>query len=372
MTNKKKVLFVAHVDSHIQSFHLPYLKMFKQHGYEVHVASCGTTLFPNCDIKHNIPFQRNPLHIKNMKAYSKLKNILNENDFDMIHCHTPVGGVIARLANRFSKHYQTTKMIYTAHGFHFFKGAPIINWIIFYPIERLCAHWTDILITINQEDYENAEKFKLKREGRVEYVPGVGIDIDKINAIPGDKRQLCNGLHISNDSVLLLSVGELNKNKNHQVVIKALPQLPGNYHYVICGVGPLKEKYIQLAKQLGVSDRLHLLGYRSDVIRIMKSSDIFVFPSKREGLSVALLEAMASGMLCLASDIRGNTDIIQNGQTGYIFSCNHFTEKISLFFKSHIFCFDKWHENYNHTFAEKYGIEQIKKKMCQIYGMEGC
>lgn len=314
MKNRKKVLFVAHVDSHIQAFHLPYLKMFKEHAYEVHVASSGDIDFPNCDIKHNVPFQRNPLHFKNVKAYKELKRILNDNDFEIIHCHTPVGGVIARLANRFCRHYQTTKMIYTAHGFHFFKGAPIFNWIIFYPIEKVCARWTDVLITINQEDYENAKKFKLKKGGTIEYVPGVGIDLDKIQAVQGDKEQLCEELQIPINSCLLLSVGELNKNKNHQAVIKALPQLPENYHYVICGVGPLKKKYLKLANELNVSERLHMLGYRSDVIKIMKSCDIFVFPSKREGLSVALMEAIVCNLPCVASNIRGNSDLLNPDQ----------------------------------------------------------
>lgn len=365
MESSKKVLFVAHVDSHIQAFHLPYLKMFKEHGYEVHVASSGDIHFPNCDIKHDIPFQRNPLHFKNIKAYKELKKVLNDNDFEIIHCHTPVGGVIARLANRFSKHYQTTRIIYTAHGFHFYKGAPIINWIIFYPIERFCAHWTDILITINQEDYENAKKFKLKKGGKVEYVPGVGIDLDKIQKVQGNKKELCNELHIPTTSYLLLSVGELNKNKNHQVVIKALPQLPKNYHYVICGVGPLKETYMQLANELNVSDRLHLLGYRSDIIKIMKSCDIFVFPSKREGLSVALMEAQASGLPCIVGQIRGNSDIVNNNENGYLLNMNSFTKELILKLNADI-DYEKFNNN-SIAYSRTYGLHNVKLIMQRIY-----
>ncbi|UTY38147.1 glycosyltransferase family 4 protein [Allocoprobacillus halotolerans] len=365
----KKVLFVAHVDSHIYAFHIPFLKMFHDNGYEVHVASHGDSIFEFCDVKHNLPFERNPFAPHNLKALRELKEIIDEYNFDIIHCHTPVGGVIARIANRMSKNYKNTKMIYTAHGFHFFKGAPLKNWTIYYPIEKLCAHYTDILITINKEDYKIAQKFKLKQDGKVEFVPGVGIDMDKINSIQGQKRKLCDSLQIPTNSILLLSVGELNENKNHKIVIECLPHLPDNFHYLICGIGNMKENYEQLAKQLQVSNRLHLLGYRHDILEIMKSCDIFLFPSKREGLSVALMEAKACGMVCIASRIRGNTDLIKHQKDGYILDLSTFQEDVINIVLKQCNNFPNIINNSLKS-MEVYSLQTILKEMNKIYGLE--
>ena len=179
----KKVLFTATVvKTHINVFHLPYLKWFKEQGYEVHVAAKNDfvnepCIIPNCDKFYDINFARFPFSKANIKAYKQLKKIITENNYDIIHCHTPVAGVLARLAARNCK---KTTVIYTAHGFHFFKGAPLLNWLIYYPVERFCARFTDKLITINKEDYERAQHFKLRKNGKVYYVSGVGIDIEKI------------------------------------------------------------------------------------------------------------------------------------------------------------------------------------------------
>lgn len=251
-----------------------------------------------------------------------MKQLFDNQEYTLIHTHTPISSLITRLAYKRSNIYEACKMIYTAHGFHFFKGNNPIKNFIYRNIEKIGAKYTDVLITINKEDYEAAKMFKLKKNGTVEYVPGVGINIEKINSIQGSKKVLCNELDIPSESTLLLSVGELNDNKNHKVVIKSLPELPDNVHYIICGVGPLKEKHEQLANELKVFNRLHLLGYRTDVIRVMKSCDIFIFPSKREGLSVALMEAMACGLLCIASNIRGNSDLMNSYAYGYMFESN--------------------------------------------------
>lgn len=216
------------------------------------------------------------------------------------------------------------------------------------------------------EDYAAAKKFKLRNNGTVEYVPGVGIDIDKINAIQGNKEELCKELNIPVDSILLLSVGELNDNKNHKVVIECLPELPKNVHYLICGVGSLKEQHEEFAKKLDVLDRLHLLGYRNDVIRIMKSCNVFIFPSKRKGLSVALMEAMACGLPCIASNIRGNVDLIENGVSSLL--CNpikneEFSNAIKLMNQD--ICNKFRTENTN--ISKKYDLQKINIKVRNIY-----
>ena len=212
----KKVLFTATVvKTHINVFHLPYLKWFKEQGYEVHVAAKNDfinepCIIPNCDKHYDIQFARFPFSKTNIKAYKQLKKLIQENNYDIIHCHTPVAGVLTRLAARKNKN---TTVIYTAHGFHFFKGAPLLNWLIYYPVERFCARYTDKLITINKEDYGRAKQFKLRKNGKVYYVPGVGINLEKIQNLKVDIKQKKKELGISKNIPILLSVGELNKNK---------------------------------------------------------------------------------------------------------------------------------------------------------------
>jgi len=314
----KKVLFVATVvQKHINVFHLPFLKMFQEEGYTTYVAAANDTNeqnvnIPYCDHYVEISFKRNPFHPGNIKAYLKLKKLICDNDFEIIHCHTPVGGVLGRLAASKARR-NGTRVFYTAHGFHFYKEAPLKNWLIYYPIEWLCAHFTDVLITINKEDYALAKKHMHAKH--VEYVPGVGVDVEKFANVQVDRSAKRRELGIPEDAFLLLSVGELNENKNHQIVIKALAELKNpNIHYAIAGKGDLHDYLIGLAYSLGVASQVHLLGYRSDVAELYKSSDIYVLPSIREGLNVSIMEAMASGLPVVCSVARGNTDLIdENG-----------------------------------------------------------
>ena len=262
-----------------------------------------------CNITR-IDFSRSPLNKGNVKAYKQLKKLISENHYDIVHCHTPIAGAITRLACR-KYRKDRLKVIYTAHGFHFYKGAPLKNWLIYYPIEKFCSRFTDVLITINREDYEFAKK-KMKAK-RVEYVPGVGIDVDRFANTVVDRAAKRRELGIPEDAFLLFSVGELNENKNHQIVIRALAELKNpNVHYMIAGKGPLHDYLPDLAKKLGVADQVHLLGYRDDVAELYKTADKYVLPSKREGLNVSLLEAVASGLPCIVSRIRGNVDLINN------------------------------------------------------------
>lgn len=311
----KKVLYVATVvKTHIMEFHIPYLKMFKEKGWETYVAAKNDYENPNdcvipyCDYYYDIPFERFPIKKENIKAYKLLKELIEEEQFDIIHCHTPVGAMLSRLAARDAR-ANGTKVIYTAHGFHFYTGAPLINWMLYYPVERWLAHYTDVLITINKEDYERAKKFKARQ---VEYIPGVGIDVDKFSPNPCDRDKKRQELGINSDDIVLLSVGELNENKNHRLMIELLPYLKNNIFYVICGKGPLMEEYINLANKLGIQKRLKLMGYVNDTPNYYRIADLFVFPSKREGLPVSIMEAMASGLPIIATDIRGSRDLLFN------------------------------------------------------------
>ena len=323
----KKILFVATVvKAHIMVFHTPFLKWFKENGYETYVCAKndyenkGDCVIPYCDNYFDLPFERSPIKKSNFKTYQQLKQIIDSNEFDIIHCHTPMGGVLARLAAHNSRTNNAT-IIYTAHGFHFYKGAPIANWLLYYPVERWLARFTDVIITINKEDYSIAQNFKAKR---IEYVPGVGIDTHKFSEIQVNYMEKRNEIGIPRDSTIILSVGELNKNKNHETIIRAIARLDNpDIYYVICGEGLLQNHLKKLVKGLGLEDQVKLLGYRTDIVEISKVSDIFAFPSFREGLSLSLMEAMCSGLPVVCSKIRGNNDLIQDGIGGYLLEPNN-------------------------------------------------
>lgn len=322
----KKVLFVATVvKTHIMEFHIPYLKMFKEMGWETAVAARNDyenpadCVIPYCDIYYNISFERNPLKYGNLKAYKDLKKVIDNGEYNIIHCHTPVGAMLTRFASKQTRK-NGTKVFYTAHGFHFYKGAPAINWLLYYPVEKWLSRYTDVLITINKEDYERAKTFKA---GKVCYVPGVGIDLKKFNVGYVDKQQKLEEIGITPDDFVLLSVGELIPRKNHQVVIRAMSILKqkeelNHVEYVICGRGTYEADLKKLTKDLGVDDHIHFLGYRNDIPELCNCADLFVFMSHQEGLPVALMEAMACGLPAVCSNIRGNTDLIEDGVTGMI------------------------------------------------------
>ena len=363
----KKVLFVATVKVHIKAFHLPYLKWFKEQGYEVHVAAKNDfvnklCIIPNCDKFYDINFARFPFSIANIKAYKQLKKIITENDYDIIHCHTPVAGVLTRLAARNSK---DTTVIYTAHGFHFFKGAPLLNWLIYYPVERFCARFTDKLITINKEDYERAQHFKLRKNGKVYYVSGVGIDIEKIRNTKVDVQQKKKELGIPENIPIFLSIGELNKNKNHIVVLNALSKLQDKrFVYLICGRGVLKEHLEEKMKELGLNNNVKLLGYRNDITEILKIADLFIFPSKREGLPVSLIEAMAAGLPAIASNVRGNRDLISEEN---LFEPDDANTLVRLIEKQLNNIENNKHIKVKYKNLEQYSLQNVLKQMADIY-----
>lgn len=319
----KKVLFVATlVKNHIAEFHLPYLKLFQDMGWETAVAAKNDyenpadCVIPNCDVFYDVPFERSPLKKENLTAYHQVKRIIREGGYDIIHCHTPVGAAVARLAAR-KVRKNGTKVIYTAHGFHFFKGAPLVNWLIYFPVEWLLSPLTDVLITINREDYDRAKR--LLRAKKIVCIPGVGIDTARFRGNAEKGAALRRELGIPEEATVLLSVGDLNKNKNHRAVLEALAGMENrNLHYVVCGRGPLKGELEAFAREKGLGDRVRFMGYRNDIPAFYAMADVFVFPSFREGLSVSVMEAMASGLPVVCSRIRGNTDMVEDGVNGYL------------------------------------------------------
>ncbi len=314
-----RILYVTTISLTMNSFFKPHIEMLVREGNSVDIACNYKELSLDglyselgCN-SYQIDFSRSPLSSDNIKAYGQLKNVIENGNYDIVHCHTPNASVITRLVCEKSRKKNSLKVFYTAHGFHFYKGAPKLNWMVFYTIEKLCSRFTDKLITINKEDYEVAKrKFNAKE---VHFVPGVGIDLTNFENVQVDRNEKRREIGVPEDAFLLFSVGELNENKNHQVIIKALAKMNNsNIHYAIAGVGDKHDYLLELAKEFGVSERLHLLGYRNDIPELNHSADVFCFPSIREGLPAAVMEAMACGLPVVCSKIRGNEDLIdENG-----------------------------------------------------------
>ncbi|MDQ0217496.1 glycosyltransferase family 1 protein [Peribacillus cavernae] len=327
-----KILFCATVDYHFKAFHVPYMKWFKEQGWDVHVAASGNIALPYVDQKYDIPIQRSPFNTKNIKAYKELKTIIDQNQYQMIHCHTPMGGVLARLAARNARK-MGTKVIYTAHGFHFCKGAPFLNWLIYYPIEKKMAHHTDCLITINQEDYEIAtRRFKAQR---IEHVHGVGINAENFKPVHEYKKiELKKSFGYKPDDFLLFYAAEFNKNKNQQYLLQSLAlikdEIP-NARLLLAGEGPLLEGCREKAKSLGISHMVDFLGYRNDIQQIVPMCDMAVASSLREGLPVNIMEAMACGLPVVAIENRGHRELVHNNRNGWMIGNNNpieFSNKI--------------------------------------------
>jgi glycosyltransferase EpsD len=322
---KKIILFTATVDLHFQAFHIPFFKWFKQQGWEVHVASAGDLNLPYVDVKFTIPIERSPFNKKNLKAYRELRRIIEENQYKIIHCHTPIGGVITRIAAKSARKHGT-KVYYTAHGFHFCKKAPLINWAMYYPIEKLLSNVTDCLITINKEDYHLAINHHFKARG-IYHVHGVGVDTERfrpVGELTKNSLRLEYGYKIEN--FLMFYAAEFNKNKNQRLLIESLAQIKEavpNAKLLLAGDGPLLQECIKLTEKLGVESMVEFLGYRNDIESLLKMSDLAVASSLREGLPVNVMEAMACGLAVVANDNRGHRELIQNNKNGWIIKNKH-------------------------------------------------
>ena len=360
----KKVLFTATVDSHILQFHIPYLKWFKEQGYEVHVATNGDAKIPYCDVKHKITFERSPLKINNVKAIFELKKIIEKEKFQIIHTHTPMGSVVTRLAAKNARKEYKTRVIYTAHGFHFFKGAPLLNWIVFYPIEKYLSKYTDCLITINEEDYNLAKtKFNAKK---VELVNGVGVDENKFDFQMSDeeKHKLRRSLGLNDDDFVIIYVAELSKRKNQGMLIKAVKELTDegkdNIKVILPGIDSRKGYYQEMTKKLEIEQNIKFLGYRKDIPKLLKISNLYVSTAKQEGLPVNLVEAMFSGLPIIATDCRGNRDVAE--KLVNIDNINELYESIKKYINDE--------EKYiSSEITNKYKLKNIIKEMVKIYNV---
>lgn len=302
----------------------------------------------------------------NKVAYDNLVQIVKKGKVDVIHCNTPVGGFVGRLVGR---RYKVHKVIYTAHGFHFFKGAPLFNRTVLKWAEMIMAHWTDAIITMNEEDYQSALKFRLKKGGKVYKVHGVGITLDDYNNIQIDRNSKRRELGLKETDIVCISAGDLVVRKNYGIAIEALAKACNeNLHYLICGVGSEKENLIKIAEENGVSDRVHFLGFRTDVKELMLISDIFLFTTLQEGMPRSMMEAMACGLPCIASKIRGNVDLLDDGKGGYLHNVNDLNSfSNSLVKLSNSVELRKEMSSYNLDAIKLYDVSVVKNEIRAIY-----
>ena len=368
----KKALMVSTIMGFMACFERSDIKLLQDMGYEVHIA-CNVNIYASEErlrllnelnvIKHHIPFTRRPISKDNITAYRELSALIKKEGFDIVHSHTPVGGVLGRTAAH-SCHVPVA--MYTAHGFHFFKGCPIVNRLLFYPIEKFMSRWTDFLITINNEDYQLARaRFHAKSTNRIH---GVGIDMDNF-VVPAECRDAKRAeLGLQESEIALISVGELSKDKNHIEVLEAMKFLaPKGYKYFIAGRGSKREEYLKFIKTNGLEDAVQLLGFREDIPELLRAADIYVFPSLVEGVSVALMEAVATKLPVACSEVRGNVDTVITEESYFpvdsplqlaavVENLCHMTEEEK----------DRLAEK-NYQNLLKYRLSEVQKEMWEIY-----
>ncbi|MGL4740733.1 MAG: glycosyltransferase family 4 protein [Sarcina sp.] len=372
----KKALQVASVASMIKQFNMENIKLLQKLGYSVEIAAnfdIGSTMsvkkikdfeneLKNINVEiHKVSFSRTIINKKNIKAYKWLLKIIKSGNYDIIHCHSPIGGVLTRLAS-ITYRKNGLRVIYTAHGFHFYKGAPIKNWLIYFPVEWICSFFTDTLITINREDFFLAKKFMKAKE--ILYVPGIGVDVTKCTKF--NKNEKKSQLGIENELVFL-SVGELIPRKNHELVINALSKIKDiKIKYLICGIGELELELKSLVKMHNLEGCVQFLGYRTDIRELLNIADLFIFPSRQEGLPVALMEAMVQGVPIICSNIRGNIDLISNEKSGILFKENDLDDLI-LGIKKFVNQNSYTRNKFNMKKIEGFSKAVIGKQMCNLY-----
>ena len=320
-----KRILITSTDLMMIQFLVPHVQNLAEHGYEVEIA-CSEVGGRMNEVReklkdytraiHTVRLVRSPASLTNLKGYQDMKQVINTGKYDIIWTNEPVMGVVTRLAARAARK-SGTKVLYMVHGFHFYKGAPLVNWMVYYPVERWASRFCDEIITINKEDYGRAKRFHARE---VRYIHGIGVDTARLK-----KKELQTDIRaelgLNDDEFIVVSAGELNKNKNHKVIIKAIRQLQDkSIKYILCGKGTMKRPLEQMAKKYRITEQIFFLGYRKDVVDICSQSDVFAFPSYREGLGLASLEAMYSGLPLVASQIRGVEDYVEDRKSGCLCS----------------------------------------------------
>jgi glycosyltransferase EpsD len=365
-----KVLFISNT-ANFSKFNRPFMRWFRDNDWQVDYVSAGEEDIMDCDNQYTISIKRTPYNLKNIRAYKELKKILFLNNYDIIHCHTPMGGFLGRLA---AKNINTkTKVIYTAHGFHFYKGAPIINWLLYYPIEKYLIKYTDCLITLNNEDFNFADKIlKAHSQILIYKIDGVGIDLNRFKPSNKDVKDHLRGVFgLSKTDFIILYIAEFIPRKNHRLLIEKSSVLKNHIKelkIIFAGTGPLFDKYKKKVKDTDLSETVLFFGYRNDIEKLCNIADVAVLPSKQEGLPLGMIECLATGLPIVCSRIRGHIDVIADRRNGLLFDLNKPAQMVDSIFELYN------DSNFRNTIIEnnlndrgKYSLDTAILKMSEIY-----
>lgn len=338
MSERKKVLFAATVYFHLAAFHKPFIKLLQEKGYEVHAVAnpdhgCKEEIKEMGVVCWDVPFSRSPYHFNNFKAMKKLFKLFQNHYFELIHVHTPVASFLVRYV---AKKCKQGAVLYTAHGFHFYKGAPIQNWLIYYTAEKTASRWTDGLIVMNEEDYKNGKKLGFRENQSLFFTHGVGISLDQYNnGNAQDGSYVREQLNIGENDIVISYIAELNDNKNHMFLLKnwkTLFQRHPNAHCLIIGMGENEQKLKTYVQEQNLKN-IYFLGYRSDIPKILSQTDIVTLLSYREGLPRCVMETMAAGKPLIVTNIRGSRDLVKHGINGFVVNLDDDQSLIEYFTK---------------------------------------
>lgn len=369
-----KILYVTTISNTVNSFLIPHIRMLIEQGHQVDLAfniveKVHSDLIELGCVVHNIEFQRSPIKKKNLLAYKKIKKLIQNERYDLVHTHTPVASALVRSA---CINLKKVKVIYTAHGFHFFRGAPLINKIIYSSVEKILGRWTDTLITMNEEDFKNAKKMKLRTDSSAYYVNGVGIDLSKFKPqTDNNKSKLRAEYGYKESDCILIYVAELSYRKNQELLINAISMIKNrvpNIKLLLVGRGPLKEKYKEQVNKLGLEGIVEFLGFRTDISNLMIISDIAVSSSRQEGLPVNVMEAMATGLPLVVTNSRGNRDLVNHGENGFVVENNNaiqFSNAIEKIIMSNEL--KKEFSKSSLKLVQTYAIERVIEEMREVY-----
>ena len=319
-----RLLYVTTVELTLRAFLLPYADHFRRRGWTVDALARGASTSPSLvghfDAVHDVEWSRSPWRLDNFtRSLRRVREVVRAGRYDLVHVHTPVAAFLARAALRgLRRTGRGPRVVYTAHGFHFYRGAPPARAALFRGAERLAGRWTDGLLVINPEDHAAAlERRIVTDERRVWLVPGVGVDTTTLAAERIDADVVARtraALGIPTQARVLLFAGEFNPGKRQRQAVAALARLGrADVHLVCAGEGPLRQATRELADSLGVGGQVHLPGFRTDVPALMRMADALLLLSEREGLPRSVLEAMALRVPTIGTRVRGIRDLLGGG-----------------------------------------------------------
>ena len=368
----KKILFISNT-ANFAKFNRPLMRWCENKGFQVDYCAPDDEMILDCNRHYVLSIPRRPLSLKTFSCIFELRKIIRNEKYDIIHCHTPMGSVIARLAAKPFFKKNKIKVVYTAHGFHFFKNAPLINWCVYYPVEKYLSRFTSVLITINEEDFQFAKrKFHTKD---VRKFNGVGVDLTKYYPFIENRKEKISivreSLQIQKDAFVILYIAEFIKRKNHKLIFDIFPKIRSyipNVKLILAGKGELLDYYKKFVEKNNYSNDVIFTGYTNLIHDYCRVSDLLLMPSFQEGLPISMIEAMATGIPIVASNIRGHVDVVENGKNGFLCEIsdpNQFVEAIKKIYDSEELRTKIFNENLKK--APIFSVEQILESMCKVY-----